>query len=107
VLFRRRFDQPSTAVRFIYAARVMTRRRNFRLPASDLCPLDARAEKDAAVTVGFLLKFRSEFKITVRFFCREITVFLVGTTFRNKQSILDIPLFRAIDLPAREVFPIE
>ena len=70
--------------------------------------LDKRAEKDARVTVGQLLEFERQVEIVIIFARGEVAVLLVGAALANHVAVLvDIPLLRAVGLPARQVFAVE
>jgi outer membrane protein assembly factor BamB len=105
--FRVRFDEPSASPCFVNATREFVRRCHFHLPASDVCAIQRRAEKDAAVAIGRLFEINGQFKILILLFGRKITIGGVGAAFANEFAIFNVPFFGAVNFPASQIFAIK
>src|SRR5699024_7286263 len=64
-----RLNEPASAIRFINAAGIKSRRSYFCLPAIYFSTFYGAMKKDAAVPIGFLLKVYGEDEVLVCFIC--------------------------------------
>ncbi len=97
-------DEPSPAIRFVHAAAVAIQWGHFDLPTADLHTLDAGAEKDPTVAVGFLLELQGEYEVFVFAGRGKVAICFVGPAFADQFTFFNVPFFSAMDVPATEVF---
>ena len=101
--------QPSAAVGFVDARRVVPLGSHLALPAVDLHGrLDERTEEDARIAVRQLFELHREVEIVVILPRGEVAVLLVGAALADEVALfIHVPFLGAVSFPAREVAAVE